>query len=68
MSQEENTDGESSVTKQSIAAAIVFGVLIIQTILLKISFEANPDSFFIVLMGFALADIFSAVTYGIFAD
>lgn len=56
------------MTKQSIAAAIVFGVLIIQTILLKISFEANPDSFLIVLMGFALADIFSAAAYGVFAD
>ncbi|WP_374952595.1 hypothetical protein [Acinetobacter lwoffii] len=56
------------MTKQSIAAAIVFGVLIIQTILLKISFEANPDSFLIVLIGFLFADIFSAATYGIFAD
>lgn len=56
------------MTKQSIAAAIVFGVLIIQTILLKISFETNPDSFLIVLIGFLFADIFSAATYGIFVD
>lgn len=56
------------MTKQSIAAAIVFGVLTIQTILLKLSFETNPDSFLIVLMGFALADVFSAATYVVFAD
>ncbi len=52
--------------KQLMATMIVFGVLIAQTVVLEMWF--GEESFIVLAMGFVIADIVAAVTYGIFSE
>lgn len=50
------------------ATIVVFGVVMAQTLLLKITFYTTPDSFSIALVGFIVADVLAAATWILFSD
>lgn len=50
------------------ATIVVFGVVMVQTLLLKITFDTTPDSFSIALVGFIVADVLSAATWTLFSE
>lgn len=52
--------------KQLMATMIVFGVLIAQTMVLEVWF--GDESFIVLVLGFMVADVIAAATYGIFQD
>lgn len=53
-------------SKQVMATMVVFGVLIAQTIVLEVYWE--DASFIVLALGFVIADVAAAATYGIFQD
>lgn len=59
---------QSTYHERVLATAIVFAVIIIQTLLVKMAFEINQESALIVICGFILADLLSICTWYLFAD
>lgn len=59
---------QSTYHERVLATAIVFAVIIIQTLLVKMAFETNQESALIVICGFILADLLSICTWYLFAD
>ena len=59
---------QSTSHERVLATAIVFGVIIVQTLLVKMAFEANQDSALIVICGFIFADVLSICTWYLSAD
>lgn len=59
---------QSTSPVRVLATAIVFAVIIIQTLLVKMVFETNQDSALIVICGFILADVLSICAWYLFAD
>ncbi|BFM64660.1 hypothetical protein IAF52_09245 [Acinetobacter baumannii] len=50
------------------ATAIVFAVLMFQTLLVKLAFESNPESAKIVAVGFMAANISAICTWILFPE
>ena len=50
------------------ATAIVFAVLMFQTLLVKLAFESNPESSKIIAIGFMAANISAICTWFLFPE